>query len=178
AAGTRWPGRGPARRAPGSRRSRRTARPGRGAGRRRRPPGPPRRPPCGLARPPTGRSATPRRPWPPPAGCGPGPGAGVAAPPRPPPAASPARDLVDQAVLERLGGREPGVALGVAVDAARRLAGGGGQELVDAGPLAQDLLGGPLQVGGLALELAGPRLVDQDPGVGGGPPPALGPRGQ
>src|SRR4029077_1689365 len=125
-------------------------------------------------RPPTDRSATPRRPRRPRAGCGPGAGAAGAAPPRPPRVASPADALAAQAVLERLGGREPGVALGVAVDALDRLAGGVGQQLVEACSLAQDLLGGPLQIGGVALELAGPRLVDQDPGVGGGPPAALG----
>src|SRR6266508_6413216 len=78
-------------------------------------------------------------------------------------------DLVDQAVGGRLVGREPGVPVGVVVDALDRLPGRLGQEGVEAAPEPEHLLGGALEVGRLALELPAPRLVDQDAGVRGGP---------
>src|SRR6266704_3596224 len=95
-------------------------------------------------------------------------------------AASPVstEDLVDQAVDDRLVRREPGVAVGVLVDPVDRLPGGLGEDVVDQGALAQDRLGGALEVGGLALEPLASRLVDQDAGVGGGAAAALAAGGQ
>ncbi len=86
-------------------------------------------------------------------------------------------DVVDEAVLERLRGGEPAVAVGVGLDALERLAGELGVEpehlLLD----DRELLGLDGDVGGATGDAA-ERLVHQDPGVRQRVALALGARGE
>ena len=62
----------------------------------------------------------------------------------------------------RLGRGHEVVAVGVGGDALERLAAVVGEDLLDALLQVEHLAGADLDVGGLAAELAGPDLVDQD----------------
>jgi hypothetical protein len=74
-------------------------------------------------------------------------------------------NLVDQAVVLGLVGRQEVVALGVALDLLQRLAGAFGQDLVQDWPWSSGCRGVDLDVGRLALHAA-QRLVDHDLRVG------------
>src|SRR5690606_13673170 len=86
-------------------------------------------------------------------------------------------DVVDEAVLERLGGGEPAVAVGVAVDLVDGLAGLLRGDLGEHALHVEDELGVDPDVGGGAADAAG-GLVHHDAGVGRGVPLALGARGE
>src|SRR3990170_3849429 len=83
-------------------------------------------------------------------------------------------DLVDDAVLDGLGGREDEVAVGVLRDALERLARVLRDQLIEEIAVPDHLAGLDLDVDGLTLRTA-VRLVQEHPGVREGEPLTLGP---